>query len=1041
MSAEFTDSALAQIRDVTTRLQNPVPDHTTLLQLLCAPLACIGLLPPRFRQYNVSPLPTNTFSIHRHIPALQRTLLEHVIRAWEPVLVQEDSYSLLEQYFCPDSLFFTSAAAGQIAVHAYSTILALPLTDYSIRFLARLSKAYPLDVLHSVVFSDHSKDSSARKTVTWEDCVRNVAAIPAKVANVTGGKADSPPELEQGAYFNGVSERCELLVAKLSTNPSRENITSVAYLLGKLVNIGMFSPSRPNSPSQPSFFQTTLPTIRARLSSSESSSYSEFWSKVLYSLPSSLVLQSILISLFSSMAEIPSALDSSMQTRSLVKREARLLKDLLGALKEDNQELLDSWSAVALGREWSEGHARIFVCWAAGAETDQTDVKALEILFTKVTDMWTTPDHIRHSFLSRHHYLTSLFLIAVCSFRGSKGGTLSPVHALALSPPFISAVSTYISHLDPSVRRCGMLVAEEVARAAGKKLDFGDWEGDQHGRSWCRQIRELVKERDVDADVAVAVGISEPGILENQQPATDIPFKTHPEVKRPARPTVRDVEYDSDDSLTGYASPSSSRSPSPDPSELEEIENDPTLRVGHKKVVQPVYLAQLGEMVRNTSGLKAEQEDMEPQNVEVALNVADELIRRKRAYGTELEENAVNLSYGFIGLKDNYDLERFEEKRRAALNALVSCCPRKAAPAMIEEFFRNQYSVDQRYAILNALALGARELAGLPVIASSAIQPLSMDRVSFPSKRLPSALHKKYLTSGDEDSANNTVQQLLEDISREALENGKDSAAEKVPELVRERQLRIRKPAKITEVPRANGAALSRQPQQVLTRPQTTFTDVAAEYFICPLINRFWLFLRDEQAHEARTAHQPALHRYSSAGTGLILNAVILARFLGALAVLVHAARNAPEWLAVIAPDALELAVTLGTRPLSFSEGENEDDDSQAQSGEPGQRTGTKGRSKEAAVLTTALELALVVLDGCLDLDGGRSIGLEHTSLLLGTGEWAADVFAKLEKGAKMLGGGGIQKVGLRRAAAGVVLKVDELTTKWRRSMIDMVQP
>lgn len=45
-----------------------------------------------------------------------------------------------------------------------------------------------------------------------------------------------------------------------------------------------------------------------------------------------------------------------------------------------------------------------------------------------------------------------------------------------------------------------------------------------------------------------------------------------------------------------------------------------------------------------------------------------------------IEENAVNLTYGFVGLQDNYDTEGFDEKRQAALNALVVCCPRKAAP-------------------------------------------------------------------------------------------------------------------------------------------------------------------------------------------------------------------------------------------------------------------------------------------------------------------------------------------------------------------------
>ena len=58
--------------------------------------------------------------------------------------------------------------------------------------------------------------------------------------------------------------------------------------------------------------------------------------------------------------------------------------------------------------------------------------------------------------------------------------------------------------------------------------------------------------------------------------------------------------------------------------------------------------------------------------------------------------------------------------------------------------------------------------------------------------------------------------------------------------------------------------------------------------------------------------------------------------------------------------------------------------------------------------------------------------------MLFATGEWAKEVFERLEQGVRILGGGGVQEVALRRAAAGVLLKVDELSSKWRRSMIDV---
>jgi hypothetical protein len=73
----------------------------------------------------------------------------------------------------------------------------------------------------------------------------------------------------------------------------------------------------------------------------------------------------------------------------------------------------------------------------------------------------------------------------------------------------------------------------------------------------------------------------------------------------------------------------------------------------------------------------------------------------------------------------------------------------------------------------------------------------------------------------------------------------------------------------------------------------------------------------------------------------------VLSHLLATLGVLVHASQNEPAWLAVVAPDALELAVTLGTR--SISRGGEEEEEEESGGGESG-----SGEDKDARVLATA---------------------------------------------------------------------------------------
>lgn len=173
-----------------------------------------------------------------------------------------------------------------------------------------------------------------------------------------------------------------------------------------------------------------------------------------------------------------------------------------------------------------------------------------------------------------------------------------------------------------------MLVAEFVAQKLGRNLDFGDWDGDDHGRDWCRSLRNVALNETIPYDedleeesITLATTTSE---------SIEADSAPEPEPKPKPKPTIT---YDSDDSLTGYISDSDdSRAPSPTAEELAEIEKHPSLVIGRKRIPKPVYLVQLAELLLP----EKTEEKNEPDRVEMALREGSALVRRKKGYGSEL---------------------------------------------------------------------------------------------------------------------------------------------------------------------------------------------------------------------------------------------------------------------------------------------------------------------------------------------------------------------------------------------------------------------
>ncbi|KIO28623.1 hypothetical protein M407DRAFT_230005 [Tulasnella calospora MUT 4182] len=919
---------------------------------------------------------TSAFSASdvRHILPLQDVILQQIIPTWYHTLVEDGSNELVDLLFNPPK--DGKHPSALVAVHAHTTLLsALPSSSaFAINLLEHLVTDWPLDKIHLAMFSRPLEISDGQLQSLWSDYLRAVFALPAKVANAT--KNNSPERLTFSEFFTQTLESVEGLIEQWARmSPKQSTMDSLVQLVLKLVNTGLFPSSSSSSPSQPSFFQINLPAIERQLrpnkirEQTEVASYGRLWSSILSSLPSSIV-HKVAGSLLGSM-EWDGGVSYSAPVQRKISKRVRLVCGILGRLDVGGQELWDVVSVVIIERPWPEEVAMALSQWAGYDPSSQSQSeKALEELLRRTLELWTSSQHVKFSLLNRHH-----------------------------------------CHADPAIRHCGMLAAEYIAQRLGQKLKFDGWDEPGQGREWCRTVRKILEDGfkvipEADEEDDNEEEISPP----NQPPASSTP----PSANRsfPAEPPTL---YDSDDSLTGYAQDSapSSRSASPTPSELEEIEKEPGLAIGRRKIPKPVYLIQLAQMLVSGKG-EGQDEKSEPDRVEMALNEGAGLIRRKRGFGLELgewlfEENAVNLSIAFLNLKDNYDIDGFVSKRQDILNALVACCPTRSAPCLAEQFFIGEYSADVRSAILTALVVGARELAGLE-------EPSGPQ--GFASRMLPPALHRKYVTASDVDpiapSPSDPIHRIAGAITQQAIDRTRDANEVKVPQIIREKQLRVR------QRPLGRGIVdLDHQSGSSPNQP-SVFKDIAAEFFIMPLINRLWAHIRDEQSHEARSRYSSSAYRGD--GSGMILNPAILSQFLLTLTILLHAGRHSPAYLSVLVPEAVELAVTMGTRSASSVPSEETEGDV---------KYGTK-----ANVLASALELTLEVLDGSWELDQGRTMGLEHARIVLAVREWAQTVFGAFEKGLLVDEGGGDGETRARRASAGVLLVVEEIVTKWTAAML-----
>ncbi|BGP23726.1 telomere binding protein [Rhodotorula toruloides] len=1065
---------------LSARLTEPLVSTDELLDLLLPPLQCLSVLPDhpsltRRHAQNPFPFQAERFA-RRQLGLVQKVLIEKVWPEWEIALEAEEGaagLAVFERFFLPPPAAFAStssnmgSAGADIAISAYSvlssvlsskTIATLPSRSIEIALdlLARLSSSFNIEQLYLATIGssklekvvagmrleDEEDVVDPAVAARWDITQRVLLSVPTRAANAWGamlGKGKKvansfPQELHLDSYTNASAQSLANLVWRLADDAtipvSRSALSSIlpSITAGSGLNTFLQLAIPPFLP--PKAFPAPADLLLRR------QRHIDLWRAITDEL-SERDLQRLMRAILTSLAQtLKSRRDGTVLRQA--RATAFVLDSFFGPLNPDSKATWKAALAVFFDVRSSldiDLTALAAVFWAA-------DDKACAELLKEVLKLWGDAEEIRAGLDN----LTTLLLALVVYLPRLRPDLVT----LSRSPTFLSAVSTHLSLVAPLQRLLGMLVAEVVsARTVNstgelKALDFGAaiWDGDSPEKSRIRQLRGLLAEVEsaatgkVEGWQDVLRGLYSTELSSPRAPApapTDsapskLTIVEEPPVQptKPKRPMISIIgDDDSDDDFEPLPLP-----PSPSEATLEALASDdpalyhsafPSQQAAtagpaggssqtrkRGKLRPPVYIPELVAYLKGEDPQGAKEEaDGEAERVEMGLKEGEALVRRKAGWGGELRENAVDLAFALMGLHNKFELHDFERHKQSILVALVVACPTEVAPAVIEQYFTNSYSGAQRHVLLAALALSVRELAGLPAPTTTSRPQTADQDERFPSKRLPPQLHRRLAGSA---SADGPVEALSADLTRMALSGARADAETSLPEAAREKLLQVRGTTRRS----------ARLDMVQVTSSTPTFASIAADTFILPLINRFWLYLRDTATSSLGSRHSQPVGPYAGgAPAPMLLEPILLAKFLATLAVLVHAARHSPAFLAVIVPETLAFVLAIKpAHPSAVSSARIVDED-----------TGLNAD----LVVSTALELVLVALDATVQLDGGRTLMSSSASngdsgaIVADVKDWSEEVFECAERRGGEIG---VDRPG--RAAAGVLLRVDEIVGRWR---------
>ncbi|KAM3555388.1 hypothetical protein ARSEF4850_006019 [Beauveria asiatica] len=414
--------------------------------------------------------------------------------------------------------------------------------------------------------------------------------------------------------------------------------------------------------------------------------------------------------------------------------ENRLVSSVAGIIntliQDDStrRSFLVSWCTASSGAGLGDSIGIRRAVLAALATDKDTITSVLEKSLTQFGDQL----YIKHAAILQQEVHTQILLLSA-----GYVSRLSPIRLTMLvkSGAYMSSISNRIASTQERTRILGMVVGESLSSLVDKGKNKLDFHMEEMETEEIEALKSLTSVSDSIGsfnnlcEASPSIKLTSSSTLLQKQIPKPKKRRSAPKTSAAERLPKAIIEelnssQDEDDDLVPYTKGS-------DP---EDSDSDAEL-VQRNKVKAPVYIRDLITYFRDVENYEKQK---------LALETAPTLIRRKANYGTEVRDHAEELASILVGLQDKFEIEGFSETQLQGMVALMVAQPHSMAPWFAKTFFEGDYSLSQRTAILIAIGLSAREVAGFDT--GTFTSP-----ADFPSKQLPERLQKLYMDGARTD--------------------------------------------------------------------------------------------------------------------------------------------------------------------------------------------------------------------------------------------------------------------------------------------------